>query len=123
MVVRDLIISLLELFSGDFLGFWKTLAFHIISVPFDSFGLLVLATSGYIALQKDEGKRCMADPECSEFIEPLRKNIVAACIYVCCNLGVKFLLLIFFMFVCGGMQMFDEDLEERSRYQNTFNRR
>ena len=68
MVTRDLMIMFLELFSGDYLGFWKTLAFHMISVPFDSMGLLVLATSGYIALTKDEGKACLEDPECSQSI-------------------------------------------------------
>ena len=58
MVGRDIVIMIMEFFSGDFLGFWKTLAFHMISVPFDSLGLMVLATSGYIALQKEEGKAC-----------------------------------------------------------------
>ena len=117
MVVRDIGIMFLEFFSGDFLGFWKTLAFHMISVPFDSLGLLILATSGYIALSKEEGQLCAKDTECSKFLGPLRVNIVYAFMYVAANLGIKFLLLLFFMFVCGGFQMLSDDIEERDRYE------
>ena len=47
-------------------------------------------------------------------------NIVYAFMYVAANLGIKFLLLLFFMFVCGGFQMLSDDIAERDRYEEQF---
>ena len=43
MVVRDLTFIFYWFYDGDFLGFWKNLIWHVVSIFVDSFILIILS--------------------------------------------------------------------------------
>ena len=52
IVMRDFAFIVYEFFFGDQLGFWRALSYHLLSVPVDSFVLLVLCSWGAIVMSR-----------------------------------------------------------------------
>ena len=48
LVARDLITTIYFFILGDFLGFWKAISLHLISLPIDCFFLLIFGIWGAV---------------------------------------------------------------------------
>ena len=110
MVMRDLVFIIYWFYDGDFLGFWKNLIWHVISILVDSFILIILAVWCAIVLHTPGAEKCYADPACRQFLNPMRSNVFLALSYVFFAICLKWLLFIFFFFAMGGVQMLIEDI-------------
>mmetsp|Transcript_21161 Transcript_21161/g.26100 ORF Transcript_21161/g.26100 Transcript_21161/m.26100 type:complete len:162 (+) Transcript_21161:1092-1577(+) len=119
IVLRDFIFIIYEFFFGDQLGFWRALSYHLLSVPIDSFVLLILCSwSAIVMKQEANALKCQQETECQAFLQPHRTNVILGFILVFLNVTAKFFFLAFFFFMLGGMQMLIADMEERDRERN-----
>lgn len=59
IIMRDFCFIVYEFFFGDQLGFWRALSYHLLSVPIDSFVLLILCSWAAIVMkQEGNGIKC-----------------------------------------------------------------
>lgn len=110
MVIRDLTFIFYWFYDGDFLGFWKNLIWHVVSIFVDSFILIILSVWCAIVLHTPGAEKCFADQTCRQFLGPMRTNVFLALSYVFFAICLKWLLFIFFFFAMGGVQMLVEDI-------------
>ena len=58
IVARDLLIMLTMFISGDYLGFWKAMFFHMIGLPLDCLVLLMVCTWGAMVMNQLGTMKC-----------------------------------------------------------------